>query len=131
MATFLVVLHLITVCNYGSAMVLVDMLRAKLTCSDSQDRLLASPIVHARTNASFKVIKTIGIPHHDCSPTNFFNQLCGHMTIFTNPWIFYYSEWSIRSSVDVPQCNSQFLAMIMKKPFFLLPHHAAQTLYVT
>ncbi len=53
------------------------------------------------------------------------------MTIFTNPWIFYYSEWSIRSCVDVPQCNSQFLAMIMKKPFFLLPHHAAQTLYMS
>jgi hypothetical protein len=27
----------------------------------------ASPIVHARTNIIFKVMKVIGIPYHDCS----------------------------------------------------------------
>jgi hypothetical protein len=29
------------------------------------------PIVHARTNTIFKVMKVIGIPHHDDSPNYF------------------------------------------------------------
>ncbi len=39
--------------------------------SNSQDRLMASPIIHARTKTIFNVMKAIGIPHHDCSSDYF------------------------------------------------------------
>ncbi|KAH8942591.1 hypothetical protein BDL97_13G000800 [Sphagnum fallax] len=33
--------------------------------------LLVSPIVQTRTNTILKVMKAIGIPHHDSSPNYF------------------------------------------------------------
>ncbi len=52
--------------------------------SDWQARLLVSPIVHARTNTIFKVMKVTGIPHCDGSPNYFWNELCGSVEIFAN-----------------------------------------------
>jgi hypothetical protein len=65
-------------------------------------------------------MKAICIPHHDCSCNYFWNELCGGVAIFTNPQIFHYSEWSMRSCVYEPQSNSQFLTMVtqMKQLFF-------------
>ncbi len=98
-----------------------DMLPKKWTSfKDWQDRLLASPTVHARSNTVLKVMKWISIPHHDCSPNYLGTELCGIMAIFTNWEIFHCSEWSTVSCVDDPQCNSQLLAMVtqMQHLFF-------------
>jgi hypothetical protein len=51
-------------------------------------------------------MKAIGIPHHDYSPNNFLNELCGSVAIFTNLQIFSYSESSTESYIDEPTCNS-------------------------
>ncbi len=47
-------------------------------------------------------MKTIGIPHHDCSPNYFRNELCWSVAIFANLQIVHYSEWSTNSCVDEP-----------------------------
>jgi hypothetical protein len=39
--------------------------------NDWQDILLPSSIIHAKTSIIFKVMKVIGIFHHDCFPTIF------------------------------------------------------------
>ncbi len=67
-------------------------------------------------------MKVTGIPHHDWSPNYFWNELCGSVAIFTNPQIFSYSERSIRSCVDEPKCNSQFLAMVTQMQHLLFFH---------
>ncbi len=90
---------------------------------DWQVRLLASPTVHARTNTIFKVMKAIGIPHHDGPPNYLWNELCGSVAIFTDAQIFSYLKRSTRRCVDEPECNSQFLAVVtqMKYLFFFFP----------
>ncbi len=98
-----------------------DMLQKKWTSfKDREDRLLASPTVHARSNTILKVMKWISISHHDSSPNYLGTELCGIMAIFTNQEFFHYSEWSTVSCVDDPQCNSQLLAMVtqMQHLFF-------------
>ncbi len=109
MATFSEVPHLITVSNYGGGMIPLDMLQTKWTwCSYWQDRLLASPIVHARKNTILEAMKAIGIPHHGRCPNYFWNNLCGSVGNLHKPTDFYDSEWTTRSCVDEPQCNNQF-----------------------
>ncbi len=88
--------------------------------SDWEDTLLESPVVHARTNTIFKVMKAIGIPHHDSFPNYFWDELCGSVAIFTNLQKFSYSERTTRNCVHEPKCNGQFLTMVtqMKCLFF-------------
>ncbi len=72
MAKFSGVPHLTMVLNYGGAILPLDVLQTKSTRYGGwQERLLASPIVHARTNTIPKVMKAIGIPQHNCSPNYF------------------------------------------------------------
>jgi hypothetical protein len=74
---------------------------------------------------SSKVMKEIDIPHHDCSPNYFWNELCESVAIFTNPQILFFLEWSTSNCVDGPECNSQFLAIVIDmKTTFLLTCHA-------
>ncbi len=113
MATFSVVSHLITVLDswFNHVTRPVHMQQTN-DSSNWQDRLLASQIVHARTNTILKVMKAIGIPCHDCPPNYFWDELCGSVAIFTNPHNFSYLERSTRSCVDEPKCHSQFVTMV-------------------
>jgi hypothetical protein len=91
---------------------------------NSQDRLLASLIILARTNT---IIKVIGIPQHDYSLDYSLNELCESVAILTNLQMFSYLEKSTRSCVHEPKCNGQLLAMVTQmRLFLLLPHHAEQ-----
>ncbi len=96
------------------------------SCSDWQDRLPVSSIVHAQTNTILKVMRASGIPHHNCCPNYFWNKLCGSVAIFTNLHIFSYLERSTRSCVDEPQCNKQFLAMLTKMEHLFFFFHILQ-----
>ncbi len=127
-ATFSVVPHLRIVFNFGGVMIPLDKLQTKWNWySNQQDRLLASPIVHARTNTTLKVMKAICTPHHDCSPNYFVKWTLGRVAIFTNPQIYSYSEWATRGCVDEPKCNSQFLAVVTQMKhlslFFRIMQH--------
>ncbi len=77
---FSVVPHLITMSNYCSVITNNTTAHAtnKMNLRNSQDRLLASPIILARTNTIIKVIKVIGIPQHDYSLDYSLNE-CGNL----------------------------------------------------
>jgi hypothetical protein len=70
MATISVVKHLTNVSNYGNLIIPLDMLNNldvvidKTDCWHHQDSM-------QRTSTILKVMKQIGIPHHDCSPNYF------------------------------------------------------------
>jgi hypothetical protein len=94
--------------------------------SNQQDRLLASPIVHARANTTLKVMEAICTPHHDCSPNYFLKWTLGRVAIFTNPQIYSYLEWATRGCVDEPKCNSQFLTVVTQMKHLSLFFHIMQ-----
>ncbi len=99
--------------------------------SDWQARLLVSPIVHARTNTIFKVMKVTGIPHCDGSPNYFWNELCGSMEIFANLHFLSYSKRITRSCVDEPKCNSQLLTMVTQMKCLFFFFHIIQNKFRT
>jgi hypothetical protein len=97
MATFSMVPYLTIVSTHGSVITPLDMQETNCTqCNGWQDRRLASPIVHVRTNIIVEVMKAIDIPHHDCSCDYSWYEHCGSREIFTNLQVSYYSEWSTR-----------------------------------
>jgi hypothetical protein len=107
MATFSAVPHLRIVFNFGGVMIPVDKLQTKWNWyRNQQERLLASPIVHARTNTTLKVMKAICTPHHDCSPNYFLKWTLRRVAIFTNPQTYSFSEWATRGYVDEPKWNT-------------------------
>ncbi len=76
-------------------------------------------------------MKAIGTPHHDCSPNYFLNELCGCVTIFTNPQILSYSERGTRSCLNEPKCNSQFLSMVTQMKCLFFFFHVVQNKFCT
>jgi hypothetical protein len=121
---FSAVPHLITMSNYCSVITNNTTAHSinKMNLRNSQDRLLASPIILARTNTIIKVIKVIDIPQHDYSLDYSLNELCESVAIFTNLQMFSYLEKSTRSCVHEPKCNGQFLAMVTQMRLFFLFH---------
>jgi hypothetical protein len=87
---------------------------------DWPDRLLASPVVHVITNIIFKVMKAIGISHHDASPNYLWCELCGSVAIFTKPQIIFYLERIAKSCVDEPKCSISHFVNTNEIPFLLL-----------
>ncbi len=132
MATFSSAPHLIMLMDINFITIL-NMLQTNWTWyNDWQDKLLSSSIIHAKTNNIFKVMKMIGIFHHDCFPNYFWNGLCESVAIFTNLQTFYYLKRGTRSYVDEPKCNSYFLAMVIQVEhlffFFHILHEPCQSL---
>ncbi len=83
--------YLTTLFNYGGTMITVELLQTEWALIQWLTRQTIG--IHARANIILKVMKAIGIPHHDCSPNHLWNQLCGVVAVPTNLQ-FFFVIWS-------------------------------------
>jgi len=128
MATCSSIPHLIVVFNYGDAMMPLDMLQTKGTWyCDWQDRLLASPIVHAGTNITLKSNESDWHPSPWLLWQLFLKWTFWRSSNLHNSTDFNHSEWSMGSYVDEPPNKIiSFSYSHTNETPFLLPHHATE-----
>jgi hypothetical protein len=76
-------------------------------------KIVALPIIPAKTKTILEVMEAIGIPNYDHSPNYLCNELGGSVAVSTYPQILEKVGCCFRRCADETKCNSQFLTMVM------------------